>query len=145
MARFKGHSDKRAPGPVSREAPVSEGSLSIIAKGMVIVGDLKTQGVVKVEGEIRGTVQAERQVLVSAGGRIEGDVVTREAIIGGEVKGSIVADERVEIQAASVVSGDITTKRIVIVEGGEVNGSIHMGEERAQQRLDASVPKAVAS
>ena len=111
-----------------RGALEPEVGLSIIGMGMRVVGDIMAEGVVKVEGVVAGTVRAGRQVLVAKGGEVEGDIITREAIVGGEVRGSIQADERVEIQATSVVHGDITTKRLLVQEGGELNGVLRMGE-----------------
>src|SRR3989442_1261767 len=73
-------------------------------------------------------VRAGRQVLVGKGGEVEGDVISREAIIGGEVRGSIRADERIEIQSTSVVHGDVVAKRLLVQEGGEINGVVRMGE-----------------
>ena len=104
----------------------ADGGLSIIASGTVITGDVRTEGTVKVEGEILGNVQAGQQVLLARGSRVRGDVQTREAVIGGLVEGSIRAGERVEIQATAIVQGDITTQRIVIAEGGQVNGGLEM-------------------
>ena len=115
--------------------------LSIIGAGMKVVGDLTAEGVVKIEGMVVGTVRAGRQVLVAKGGVVEGDVFTREAIIGGEVRGSIQAGERVEIQTGSVVHGDIVSKRLLVHEGGEINGVVRMGDEAA---LDAE-PRAGGS
>lgn len=109
-------------------ASESQGALSIIGSGMRVLGDITADGVVKIEGTVVGIVRAGRQVLVAKGGEVEGDIITREAIIGGEVRGTIVADERVEIQASSVVHGDITTQRLVLQEGGEINGVVRMGE-----------------
>src|SRR5207245_2849712 len=86
----------------------TEASLSIIGTGLRVEGDLSSDGVVKVEGTVVGTVRATRQVLVAKGGVVEGDIVTDEAIIGGEVRGGIGARERGELQATSVVHGDIT-------------------------------------
>jgi len=63
---------------------------------------------------------------------VEGDVVSREAIIGGEVRGGIYAEERVELQATSVVHGDVATKRLFVQEGGEINGVLRMGEDAGQ-------------
>jgi cytoskeletal protein CcmA (bactofilin family) len=97
---------------------------------MRVEGELLTDGVVKIEGTVVGSVRAEQQVLVAKGGVVEGDIYTREAILGGEVRGSILAHERVEVQASSVVHGDITTQRIVVHEGGEVNGHVRMGDPR---------------
>ncbi|HEY3279942.1 MAG TPA: polymer-forming cytoskeletal protein [Gemmatimonadales bacterium] len=106
--------------------------LSIIGTGMRVVGDVTADGVVKVEGTVVGTVQAAKQVLVAKGGEVEGDVITREAIIGGEVRGAVYAEERVELQATSVIHGDIATKRLFVQEGGEINGVLRMGEDAGQ-------------
>jgi cytoskeletal protein CcmA (bactofilin family) len=103
--------------------------LSIIGAGMKVVGDLNAEGVIKVEGTVVGTVRAARQVLVAKGGVVEGDIFTREAIIGGEVRGGIHADERIEAQTGSVVHGDLATKRLLVQEGGEINGVVRMAEE----------------
>jgi len=111
-----------------REAP----GLSIIGAGMRVVGDISADGVVKIEGSVSGTVRAAKQVLVARGGEVEGDVVSREAIIGGEVRGAIYAEERVELQTTSVVHGDVHTKRLLVQEGGEINGVLRMGEDVGQ-------------
>ncbi len=105
----------------------AEAGLSIIASGMEVVGDVMAEGILKIEGTVRGNLRVGRQVLVAKGGLVEGDIHTREAIIGGEVRGSIVATERVEIQPRSVVHGDITTPNLLVQEGGEVNGVLRMG------------------
>ena len=99
---------------------------SIIASDMTVVGDLETEGVVRVEGRVKGTVRVGAQVLVAAGANIEGDLHTQEAIIAGKVSGAIHARERVELQATAIVSGDILTPRISIVEGAQVTGEVKM-------------------
>ncbi len=109
----------------------ADGGLSIIASGTVITGDVQAEGTVKVEGEILGNVHAGQQVLLARGSRVRGDVQSREAIIGGLVEGAIRATERVEIQATAVVQGDIVTQRIVISEGGQVNGGLQMKKPAA--------------
>ncbi|HEX3275852.1 MAG TPA: polymer-forming cytoskeletal protein, partial [Gemmatimonadales bacterium] len=106
---------------------------SIIASDMTVVGDLETEGVVRIEGRIRGTVRAGAQVLVSAGAVIEGDLHSQEAVVAGQVSGAIVARDRVELQATAVVSGDIHTPRIAIVEGARVTGEVKMDHSEASQ------------
>jgi cytoskeletal protein CcmA (bactofilin family) len=100
--------------------------LTIIAAGTTIAGDVGSEGVVKVEGTIQGTVRAATQILVAPGAMIRGDVFAPEIVAGGEIHGSVHADERVEIQAGALVDGDIQTQRILISEGGRVNGQINM-------------------
>ena len=99
---------------------------SIIASDMTVIGDLETEGVVRVEGRVRGTVRAAAQVLVAAGAVIEGDLHTQEAVVAGQVSGAIIAHERIELQATAVVAGDIHTPRIAIVEGARVTGEVKM-------------------
>lgn len=112
-------------------------TLSIVAADLVITGDLETAGMVRIEGRVTGTVRAGQQVLVSPDAVIEGDLQTREAVIGGTVHGAVHASERVEIQAQAVVAGDITTRNLQVQAGGRVNGVVTM-------RADAAVEEPAA-
>ena len=113
-------------------------ALSIIASDLTVIGELRTDGVVKIDGVVEGDIKAAHQVLISKEGAVKGDIQTREAIVGGKVTGCIYAEERVEIQSSAVVHGDITTKRILVHEGGEVNGNIHMGDRQQGRQRDAA-------
>jgi cytoskeletal protein CcmA (bactofilin family) len=99
---------------------------SIIASDMAVIGDLETEGVVRIEGRVRGNVKVGSQILVAEGAIIEGDLHTQEAVIAGTVTGAIHASDRVELQAMAVVAGDIHTARIAIVEGAKVAGEVKM-------------------
>ena len=123
MAIFKEPAHDPAEPPRRSSQP---GSLSIIASDLTVIGDLETAGVVKIEGRVQGSVKADTQVLISTDALVEGDIHTKEAIVGGEVSGAIRAAERVEIQATALINGDIMSRRIVMLEGGRVNGEIKM-------------------
>ncbi|HEY8104621.1 MAG TPA: polymer-forming cytoskeletal protein [Gemmatimonadales bacterium] len=99
---------------------------SIVAKDMTIVGDLETEGLIRIEGRVRGTVRAGSQVLIGQGAQLEGDLHTKEAVVGGEVIGSIHATERVELQPTATVTGNIITPRIAVMEGGKVSGEVRI-------------------
>jgi cytoskeletal protein CcmA (bactofilin family) len=109
-----------------RRVNTMQGALSIVAKDLTIAGDLRADGVIRVEGRVVGNVHSGDQVLISEGAIVEGDVIAREAVVGGRVHGCISAEDRVEIQASAVVHGDITTRRLLVQEGGQVNGSVKM-------------------
>ena len=91
---------------------------SIIASDMTVVGDLETEGVVRIEGRVKGNVRVGSQILVAEGATIEGDLHTQEAVVAGTVTGAIHATDR--------VAGDIHTARIAIVEGARVAGEVKM-------------------
>lgn len=105
-----------------------EGTLSIIAGGMRVVGDIETEGVVKIEGRVEGSIRAGRQVLIGRQGEVKGDITTREAVIGGKVQGTVNATERLEVQATSTIVGDINTKSIAVAEGGRINGTVRIAD-----------------
>jgi cytoskeletal protein CcmA (bactofilin family) len=117
-------------GGSGRPGARGEAALTIIATGTRLVGDIESDGVVKVEGEIAGTIRAERQVLVARGGVVRGDIVTAEAVLGGEVHGGVTASDRVDVQAGAAVHGDIATERLIVQEGGEVNGLVKMAADQ---------------
>jgi cytoskeletal protein CcmA (bactofilin family) len=121
-------STARDSGPKPHPRPNGPEGLSILAAGTRVKGELEVDGVIKIEGVVEGTVKAQGQVLVVKGGRVKGDIISRQAVIGGEVHGGILADDRVEIQATSVVNGDITTPQITVLEGGKINGKINMAK-----------------
>jgi cytoskeletal protein CcmA (bactofilin family) len=128
MSLFSSSHPRDEQGNELRRRKSDQMPFSIIAKDMSIVGDMETEGVVRIEGRIRGTVRAGSQVLVGQGAQLEGDVHTREAVIGGEVIGSIHAVERVELQTTASVTGNIHTPRIAVMEGGKVSGEVRIQE-----------------
>ena len=101
-------------------------AVSIVAPDLIINGDLHAEGVVRIEGRVSGNVAAGIQILLSQGGVIEGDLSTKEAVLAGEVHGMVVATDRIEVQASAQVHGDIVTPRLLIQEGGRINGAIRM-------------------
>jgi cytoskeletal protein CcmA (bactofilin family) len=111
---------------------------SIIASDMTVIGDLETEGVVRVEGRVRGTVRVGSQVLVAQGAVIEGDLFAHEAVIAGQVRGAIHAKERVELQATALVAGDIMTPRISIIEGARITGEVKMDSNAEAQAVGTS-------
>lgn len=126
MGIFSAPTTTAAPPIERRRMNGAQGGLSIVAKDMTIAGDLQAEGVIRIEGRVVGNVHAGDQVLISEGGMVEGDVVTREVVIAGRVHGCIHGEERVELQASGVVHGDITTRRLLVQEGGQLNGGIKM-------------------
>lgn len=126
----------RADGAPRRSEPAG---LTIIAVGATLVGDIASEGVIKVEGVIEGSVRAGTQLLVAPGAVIRGDVFAHEIVAGGEIRGGVHADGRVEIQAGATIDGDIRTQRLHIADGGRVNGQITM-ETGSAERLERGSP-----
>jgi cytoskeletal protein CcmA (bactofilin family) len=107
--------------------------ISIIGPGMRVVGDCETDGTLRIEGTVDGTVRAGKAVVIGKDGVVNGDVATQDAIIGGRVTGAVIAESRLELQATSIVEGEIRARRIKLDEGGRVNGTVYTGEIKPSQ------------
>jgi len=127
--------------PPRNRRRTDHGTLSIVAGDLQVHGDLEAEGTIKVEGVVHGNVRSGDQVLVAAGARIEGDVATREAVVGGTVQGNIYATERAELLPSAVVNGNILAARLVVQEGGQVNGQVRtLGEDDSEHQAEGLVP-----
>ena len=133
MAMFKKSQDEQRTVDMKDRQPQAgtgsnDGVISIVGSGMKVNGDVETEGTIRIEGRVEGTVRAGKAVVVGKDGWIKGDIFTQDAVVGGEVNGTIVAESRIELQATCVVDGEIRARRIQLDEGGKVNGRVHTGE-----------------
>ncbi len=111
--------------------PARDTAVSIIGPGMRVVGDCETEGTLRIEGVVEGTVRAGKAVVIGKDGAILGDLVTQDAIIGGKITGTVVAESRLELQATCLIEGEIKARRIKLDEGGRINGKVQTGEIKA--------------
>ena len=140
MAIFGGKNgatvDKGKPGPPRP----NESSMSIIGPGMRIKGDLVTEGTVRIEGTIEGTIRAGKAVVIGKEGEVIGDVVTQDAVVGGRVRGTLTAESRLELQATAQIEGQISARaqHLVLEEGCRFNGQVQMVGDEAPRALPAA-------
>lgn len=128
--------DKGTPAPRG----ANETSMSLIGPGMRIVGDLITEGTVRVEGRIEGTIRAGKAVVIGKDGEVVGDVHTQDAVIGGRIQGTVIAESRLELQATARIEGQISARaqHLVLEEGCRFNGQVQMLGDEGQRALPAS-------
>lgn len=115
--------------PMARpESSSGDAAISLIAPGMNIVGDCETDGTVRVEGKIEGTIRAGKSVVVGRSGEVVGDIFTQDAVISGRVNGNIAAESRLELQSTCDIQGELRSRRVQLDEGARFNGQVHMDE-----------------
>ena len=91
-------------------------------------GELTVKGILRVEGAVNGTLQAD-QLILGETADVEGDLLAKKIIVGGRVEGSLKASELVGILAKGRVNGDVFTDKFLVEEGGEFNGRIAMNDK----------------
>ena len=111
--------------------------ISIIGPGMKVVGDCQTEGTVRVEGAVQGSIHAGKAVVVGREGHVDGDITTQDAVISGSVRGTLVAESRLELQATCRIEGDVRARRMQLEEGAILNGTVEMGDLRGGTAIPA--------
>ncbi|MEP6730140.1 MAG: polymer-forming cytoskeletal protein [bacterium] len=99
---------------------------SLLDSQLIVAGDIETDGSLRIDGRLDGSIRRADTVVLGVGAVMSGDVHAREVIVGGTLLGNVTASERIELQPTAVVTGDITAQVILVQEGGVVNGHVHM-------------------
>jgi cytoskeletal protein CcmA (bactofilin family) len=105
-------------------APPPSDGYSVIDAHLAMHGDLTTDGTVRVDGRVDGSMHRADTLIVGAGGVIIGNIEAREVIVGGELTGDLLVRGRVEVQKTATVRGDIRAAAVALEEGGTVHGHV---------------------
>jgi len=98
-----------------------------IAKGTSITGDVETNGDIRIDGVLVGTLKSTGKVVIGGTGTIEGDIICQNANISGGIKGKITVKELLSMQTSASINGDIITGKLSIEPGATFTGSCSMG------------------
>jgi len=108
------------------EQTTGEAAISLIAPGTKIVGDCETDGTIRVEGQVEGTLKAGKSIVVGRSGEVVGDIITQDCVVSGRVSGNVSAESRLELQSTCDIQGEIRSRRVQLDEGARFNGQVHM-------------------
>ena len=125
-------------GFLKKDSDFSSGEhFCIVSAECYFRGTLSVQGSLRVDGRLEGSVDNARQVIIGQGGSIVGDISAQTIICGGEVEGNVCAD-MLEILASASIKGDIRAKKMIVEEGGRMNGLCQVGEEENQPAAETN-------
>jgi cytoskeletal protein CcmA (bactofilin family) len=132
---------------VSRFVSSGDNEISIIGPGMRITGDIMSEGTVRIEGYVEGTVQSPRTVVLGKSGQLVGNIIAQEAVIGGRVQGTVVAEGRLELQSTAVIEGEIRARaqHFQLDEGARFNGQIRMDDSEQEEEEMRALPTETAA
>ncbi len=105
---------------------------SIIGEGSEFKGEFKINGLLRIDGKFKGTIETDGKVLIGKTGEATTDIRARVVVIGGTVRGNIFADERVILLTSGHIIGNIITPSLIMEEGVTFEGNciINKGHEQ---------------
>lgn len=116
------------PNPdMSRSNEKSSGAVNAIGQGSTIKGDITTEGDLRIDGTLKGTIHSKGRLVLGETGFIEGEIICQNALIAGTVKAKIQVTELLSLKAKANLHGDIITNKLSIEPGANFTGSCSMG------------------
>ncbi|SEJ31693.1 protein CcmA, bactofilin family [Cyclobacterium xiamenense] len=110
-------------------------SSNLVAVGTVIVGNIGSQGNIRVEGTVEGSLDSQQKIIIGESAKVNGDVKAADVEISGQVNGDIHCEESLFLKKTALIIGDIYTKKLIIENGAEFNGKCNMGTNN-QLKID---------
>ena len=95
---------------------------SIISPDLKIVGDLKSDGEIQIDGTVKGNIKAH-MLTVGEQGKIDGSTVAETVRIFGTVNGRVQA-KTVRLDKSARVTADITHETLTIEAGAYFEGKV---------------------
>ncbi len=114
-------------GKKDKSTPNYSSDINVIGEGTKIVGDLSSDGDLRIDGEIEGNISTLSKCVLGTSAVVRGNIEAKSCDISGRVDGNVKVSELLLIKAAGKVNGDIRTAKIIVENGGEFNGACTMG------------------
>jgi cytoskeletal protein CcmA (bactofilin family) len=119
----------------AKEVRMSEGTnseVTVVGQGARLEGTIVSAGSLRIDGQVKGKVNADGDVVLSSQSQVEADIQATNATVAGRFKGNLMVKSKAEVAKGGRVDGNITSKTLVVAEGAIFSGQSIMGEQAAQ-------------
>jgi cytoskeletal protein CcmA (bactofilin family) len=113
---------------------------TVIGPTVVVKGTFVSQGSMRVDGVVEGSIEAKGNVIIGEGAKVVADITANHVSIAGMVKGNIAAAGRLEITSKGRVWGDIVAASLAVDEGGVLSGRSQLKDAPLPPDLNAPAP-----
>lgn len=112
-------------------ADINPNNLNLINAGTEILGEIISNGDIRIDGLLKGTINSKAKLVIGQTGMVEGDIRAQSIEISGQIKGNVTADDVLTLKASAKVHGDLISRKLIVENGAEFNGKCQMQTEKA--------------
>ena len=122
--------------------PPSQGTteMTVIASGARLEGNLVSAGSLKIEGNVKGQITAEGDVIVTPEAQIDADIRANNVTIAGRYKGNVTAAGNLELSTTARVEGNISCGSLIVNRGAVFSGQSIMGAQNDAAAISLEEP-----
>lgn len=110
--------------------PETPQSANLIQAGTSIIGNIESNGNIRIDGNLKGTINTGGKVILGSTGSVEGDIICFNADVEGKVNGTIKVKELLSLKSMALVTGEIFTDKLAIEPGARFTGTCRMENSR---------------
>ncbi|WP_242131048.1 bactofilin family protein [Aestuariivivens marinum] len=129
-----------------KDKNMTEGTSSqnIIAQGTKIVGDINSEGDLRIDGAIEGNLKTTGKVVVGKKGTIKGTLQGTEAYFEGKFDGKLALSGTLTLKATAYIQGEVVVGKLAVEPGATFNvtcmmkGAVKEMNNGQQQRQQGS-------
>lgn len=99
---------------------------NIISPSTRITGDFTSNGDVRVDGYLEGTIKTAGKVVVGKDGQIVGKLECSNAYVEGKFNGEMKIEQILTLKSTAIIEGDVVTEKLSVEPGAIFNVSCVM-------------------
>ncbi len=90
---------------------------SVIGADVEIIGTIKSNGSVRLDGKLEGELQCGGNAVLGKNAEIKGNITATSVSVEGKISGNILAKDKIEMKSTATVNGDIKARRLSVEDG----------------------------
>jgi len=107
---------------------IDNSTINLISNGTDITGDVKSNGDIRIDGSLTGSLNTKGKVVIGPTGKVNGEVICKNSEVSGTIEGKIIVGQLLNLKATSKILGDIDTSKLSIEPGAKFTGNCKMSD-----------------
>jgi cytoskeletal protein CcmA (bactofilin family) len=103
-------------------------TINLISNGTDIIGDIKSNGDIRIDGSLTGNLNTKGKVVIGTTGKVKGEVICKNSEVAGILEGKITVGQLLNLKASSKINGEIATSKLSIEPGAVFSGNCKMSD-----------------
>ena len=108
---------------------------AFLGKGVSLKGTLTFEGTVRVDGRLEGEVVTKDALIVGQDAEIKGEIRVGTLVSSGRIEGNVVATVKVNLLSPAVLQGTLETPVLTMEEGVKFDGQCTMTQREKKEAV----------
>ncbi len=103
---------------------------TLIGEGTNFSGNINAKGVVRIDGQIEGSIYTEGDLIIGESGVVNAEAKGKNITIAGKINGNVECSGKLELLPTGKIDGDIEVAELFIDSGATLQGKCNMYQEK---------------